>query len=236
MAAGAFLTGLSKTGVPGLGVLSVAFFANALPARESTGALLPLLIAADVFGVLFFRKHASWAHLWKLFPWVLAGIIAGYFALGRISDNSVQRLIGGILLAMIALHCWRRLQADGRFSALPHSRWFAAPIGIMSGFATMMANAAGPVMTLYLLAVELPKLAFIGTGAWFFMLVNITKVPFSANLGLITPQSLQLDAILLLPMVPGALLGPVILRHINQAKFEIMVMVLAGLASLRLLF
>lgn len=236
MAAGAFLTGLSKTGVPGLGVLSVAFFANALPARESTGALLPLLIAADVFGVLFFRKHASWAHLWKLFPWVLAGIIAGYFALGRISDNSVQRLIGGILLAMIALHCWRRLQAGGRFSALPHSRWFAAPIGVMSGFATMMANAAGPVMTLYLLAVELPKLAFIGTGAWFFMLVNITKVPFSANLGLITPQSLQLDAILLLPMVPGALLGPVILRRINQAKFEILVMVLAGLASLRLLF
>ena len=110
------------------------------------------------------------------------------------------------------------------------------PIGIMAGFATMMANAAGPVMTLYLLAVEMPKLAFIGTGAWFFMLVNITKVPFSANLGLITPQSLQLDAILLIPMVPGALLGPVILRHINQAKFEIMVMVLAVLASIRLLF
>jgi len=236
LALGAFLTGLTKTGVPGLGVLSVAFFANALPARESTGALLPLLIAADVFGVLFFRKHASWAHLWKLFPWVLAGIFAGYFALGRISDNSVQRLIGGILLTMIALHCWRRLQANGRFSALPHSRWFAAPTGIMAGFATMMANAAGPVMTIYLLAVDLPKLAFIGTGAWFFMLVNITKVPFSANLGLITPQSLQLDAILLMPMVPGALLGPVILRHINQAKFEILVMVLAGLASLRLLF
>ena len=236
LALGAFLAGLSKTGVPGLGVLSVAFFANALPARESTGALLPLLIGADVFGVLFFRKHASWAHLWKLFPWVLAGIFAGYFALGRISDNSVQRLIGGILLAMIALHCWRRFQPNGIFSSLPHTRWFTAPIGIMAGFATMMANAAGPVMTLYLLAIELPKLAFIGTGAWFFMLVNITKVPFSANLGLITPQSLQLDAILLIPMVPGALLGPVILRHINQGKFEIMVMVLAVLASIRLLF
>src|SRR3954454_1886132 len=88
---GAFITGLSKTGVAGLGVLSVALFANALPARASTGALLPLLLCADVFGVAYFRKHASWSHLWKLFPWVVVGIVAGYFALGRISNDQVQR-------------------------------------------------------------------------------------------------------------------------------------------------
>src|SRR5437764_10362919 len=89
---GAFFTGLSKTGVAGLGVLSVALFANALPARASTGALLPLLLCADIFGVAFFRKHASWPHLWKLFPWVVLGIAAGYFALGRISNAQVQRM------------------------------------------------------------------------------------------------------------------------------------------------
>ena len=236
LALGAFLIGLAKTGVPGLGVLAVAFFANAMPARASTGALLPLLIVADVFGVVYFRKHAEWSHLWKLFPWVLVGIFLGYFALGTISDQHIRQLIGGILLGMVALHGWRRWRADNLAAALPHTLWFGALTGILAGFATMVANAAGPVMSLYLLAIELPKMAFIGTGAWFFLLVNLTKVPFSTRLGLISPPSLLLDAFLLLPMVPGALLGPIFLRHINQAKFETLVLVLAVVASLRLLF
>ena len=236
LALGAFLTGLTKTGVPGLGVLAVAFFANALSARASTGALLPLLICADFIGLAYFRKHASWSHLWKLFPWVLVGILAGYFTLGRISDAKVRWLIGGILIGMVAINCWRRWRSDRLSSAIPHTTWFAALTGILAGFATMVANAAGPVMTLYLLAIEMPKLVLIGTGAWFFMLVNTLKVPFSVQLGLITPQSLWLDAVLILPMIPGALLGPVILRHINQAKFEAMVLILAALAALRLFF
>ena len=107
---GALVTGLSKTGVAGLGVLAVALFANALPARASTGALLPLLLCADVFGVAFFRKHANWPLLLKLFPWVIVGVLTGYFALGRISNDQVQRLIGGILLAMVGLHFWCQRQ------------------------------------------------------------------------------------------------------------------------------
>src|SRR5512137_217764 len=108
LALGAFFTGMSKTGIAGLGVLSVAFFANALPARASTGALLPLLLCGDVFGVTMFRKHASWPHLWKLFPWVIVGVVAGYFAMGRLDNAQVQRMLGAILLAMVGLHLWRQ--------------------------------------------------------------------------------------------------------------------------------
>src|SRR6185369_6619185 len=86
LAAGAFFSGLAKTGIAGLGVLSVALFANALPARDSTGALLPLLICADVIGVAVYRKHADWRLLWKLFPWVAAGVVLGCFALGKFSN------------------------------------------------------------------------------------------------------------------------------------------------------
>ena len=148
LAVGAFVTGLSKTGIAGLGVLSVALFANALPARASTGALLPLLLCADLFGVAFYRKHANWAHLWKLFPWVVIGVVAGYFALGKISNAQVQQLIGAILLAMVALHFWRQRQADSLAARLPHTWWFAALTGMLAGFTTMVANAAGPVMVL----------------------------------------------------------------------------------------
>jgi uncharacterized membrane protein YfcA len=236
LALGAFFTGLSKTGIAGVSVLTVALFANALPARASTGALLPLLLCADVFGVGFFRKHASWPHLWKLFPWVVLGVVGGFFALDRISNAQVQRMIGAILLAMVGLHLWRQRRSGQLADALPHTWWFAALTGMLAGFTTMVANAAGPVMVLYLLAVGLPKLAFVGTGAWFFMLVNAFKVPFSARLGLITPDSLLMDAALVIPMVPGALLGPLILRHINQRAFEVIALVLTVAATVRLLF
>jgi len=236
LALAAFFSGLSKTGMAGLGVLPVALFANALPARASTGALLPLLLCGDLFGVAFFRKHASWPHLWRLFPWVSAGIVAGYFALGHVSNAQVQRMIGGILLVMVALHVWRQRQADQLTDRMPHTFWFAALTGFLAGFTTMVANAAGPVMGLYLLAIGLPKLAFIGTGAWFFMLVNAFKVPFSVHLGLIHAESLQMDALLILPMIPGALLGPVLLKRLNQRAFEIMVLALTVIAAGRLLF
>lgn len=235
LALGAFFTGLSKTGMAGLGVLPVALFANALPARASTGALLPLLLCADLFGMAFFRKHASWSHLWRLFPWVILGVVAGYFALGLVSNAQVQRMIGVILLAMMALHLARQRWSETFAKQLPHTWWFAALTGSLAGFTTMMANAAGPVMVLYLLAVGLPKLVFIGTGAWFFILVNALKVPFSVRLGLITWDSLLMDAALVLPMVPGALLGPVILRRLNQRMFEWMALGLTVVAALRLL-
>lgn len=236
LAVAAFSSGLSKTGIIGLGILPVALFANVLPARESTGALLPLLLCGDIFGVVYFRKHASWPHLWRLFPWVIAGVIAGYFTLGQVNNRQVQRMIGVILLAMLALNWWRGRQKGDLAARLPHSAWFAATIGILAGFATMMANAAGPVMIIYLLALGLPKLVFLGTAAWFFMLVNVFKVPLSVNLGLITPASLVMDGILLFALVPGALLGPRILQHINQRAFENMVLILTLAGVVRLLW
>ncbi len=140
-------------------------------------------------------------------------------------------------MGMVVLHIWRRKQPpEGLASRLPHSWWFAALAGTLAGFTTMLANAAGPVMALYFLAVGLPKLKFVGTTAWFFLLLNALKVPFSVNLGLITTQSLSLDAVLIIPMIPGAVLGPVLLRRINEHNFETMLLALTAAATLRLLF
>lgn len=234
LALGAFATGLSKTGIAGLGVLTVALFSNALPARASTGALLPLLVCADLFGVAFFRKHACWPHLWKLFPWVIVGVVSGYFAMGFVNDTQMRRLIGIILIGMIGVHYWRQFKPESAAS-LPHAAWFTAVIGVLAGFTTMIANAAGPVMILYFLAIGLPKLEFIGTGAWFFMMVNAFKVPWSVQLGLITPKSLLMDAILLIPMIPGAFLGPRLVQSLNQRAFEGLALTLTIVAAVRLL-
>jgi uncharacterized protein len=167
---------------------------------------------------------------------VIVGVVSGFLALDRISNTVVQRMIAGILLTMVGLHFYRQRKADSLAQSMPHTWWFAAITGVLAGFTTMVANAAGPVMVLYLLAVGLPKLAFIGTGAWFYMCVNAFKVPFSLKLGLINQESLLLDALLVLPMIPGALLGPVLLKHINQRGFELMVLALTIIAAVRLLF
>src|SRR5947208_3445095 len=148
LALGAFFSGLSKTGIAGAAVLTVALFANVLPARESTGALLPMLLCGDVFGVAFFRKHASWTHLFKLCPWVAAGVAGGYLALDHISSFQVQRMIGAILLVIVGLSLWRQFRPDQANSLVPHTWWFAALTGLVAGFTTMVANAAGPVMIL----------------------------------------------------------------------------------------
>jgi len=231
---GALLIGVSKTGIAGLGVLAVAIYANILPARQSTGIILPMLICADVVAVAAYRRHAVWGHLWPLFPWVVVGVVTGYFTMGHINDAQVRRGIGAILLVMVALHFWRRQRAGNE--PVPHTLWFSALTGVLAGFTTMLANAAGPVMILYMLAVGLPKMEFLGTGAWYFLIVNLFKVPFSFQLGLITPGTLQFNALLLPAVIAGALLGRLVVKHINQMWFETLALALTLVASARLLF
>jgi len=108
LVAGAFMVGLTKTGIAGLGILVVAVFTLAIPARQATGVILPMLILGDVFGVLLYRRHTEWRHLWRLFPWTGAGVVIGWLALGRIDGQQTSRLVGAILLLLLAVHFWRK--------------------------------------------------------------------------------------------------------------------------------
>lgn len=231
---GAFCIGVSKTGVAGLGVLTVAIYANVLPAKLSTGVILPMLIAADVVAVAVYRRHAQWSRLWRLFPWVAVGVVAGYLAMGRVEDGQVRKFIGVIVVVMVGLHVWRKYR--GGDDPVPHTHGFAALTGLLAGFTTMMANAAGPVMTIYLLAIGLPKLEFLGTGAWFFLLINVFKVPFSAQLGLIRADTLGFNALMLPAVLAGTWLGQKVIPRLNQQQFEWLALSLTLVAGLRLLW
>jgi uncharacterized protein len=221
-ALGAFLVGLSKTGIPGLGILSVALFALAFPARESVGLVLVILICGDLVAVSTYRRDASWPHLIRLFPWAAVGVVAGYFALGRIDDLQMRHLIGVILLGLVVFQYIRsRRPAAPEGKAQPARPWLAPLTGITAGFTTMVANASGPVMILYLLAMRLPKIVFVGTAAWYFLVLNVFKIPFSASLGLIYLSSLGV-ALWIAPFaIVGALFGRPIVKHLNQRQFEL---------------
>ena len=234
---GAFLIGISKTGIQGLGVFAVALFALIVPPRESVGLVLPILIAADVVAVTAYHQHAVWSHLWGLLPWAGIGIGLGYLALGRINNQQASVLIGGILMVLVALRVWRwRSPSDNADGTISRAWWSVAGVGIIAGFTTMVANASGPIMILYLLAMGLPKLEFVGTAAWFFFVVNLFKVPFSWSLGLINLNSLPLDLIVAPAAVGGALFGRQVIAHINQKLFERLMLLLTLLAAVKLLF
>jgi len=238
VALGAFLVGLGKGGLPGVGNLTVVLMALALPPKASVGILLPILISADVVAVLVYRRHALWRYIGRLAPWTVAGIVVGYFVFSRVNDAQVRVMIGVILLAMTAVHFfrkWLRRHATEE-DALPHHPVFIAATGMVGGFATMVANAAGPVAALYFIASGLPKYAFIGTSAWFFMLVNLFKLPFMVDLEIIDFGSLGFSASFMVYSVLGALTAPFLVRFINERFFELLIWVFIVVGGLKLVF
>jgi len=236
LALGAFTAGFSKTGIPGLGILFVAVFANLMPARQATGIVLPLLIVGDVFAVVSYRSHAQWRHLGRLLLPTAAGVLLGWLALRVADDRQTTRLIGGLLAVMLAVHLLRRARPESAEAASHAPLWLGVLAGVFAGFATQVANAAGPVMMLYLLAMRLPKLEFLGTSAVFFMAVNLFKVPFMVQLGLIQPRSLAVNLWLVPAVIAGALIGRVVAGRVNQRAFEAAALGLTGLATAKLLF
>ncbi|MCL7377866.1 sulfite exporter TauE/SafE family protein [Streptomyces sp. 35G-GA-8] len=277
LAAAAALVGFSKTAVSGANTVSLAVFAAVLPARESTGVLLPILIVGDVVAVLTYRRHAHWPTLWRLFPAVAAGVAAGTVFLLWADDAAVRTSIGAILLLMAGVTIWRRrggadsakekenekeneeektegipeehagaegaggteaaevAAGEGGAQTSSAGRVKARSYGVLGGFTTMVANAGGPVMSLYLLSAGFRKLGFLGTSAWFFLIVNTSKLPFSVGLGLIDGPSLLLDAALVLFVFPGALIGKACVDRIDQRLFERLVIGATVLGGLQLL-
>lgn len=234
--AGALMVGVSKTGIGGLSILAVALFAYIFPSsKQASGLVLPLLIFADVIAVISYRAHTQWRHLWKVFPWTAVGVVGGFFALGRISDHATRWMIGSIIMGLTALSCWRRYRGgrDGQELAI---HWSAAiGVGIIAGFVTLIANAAGPLMAVYLLSMRLPKLQYVGTAAMFFMILNLFKVPFMAALGLVTAASFKFNLVLFPAVLVGTQLGRWLLKRIDQRLFENLVLALSALAGLMLL-
>ncbi|HZK05615.1 MAG TPA: sulfite exporter TauE/SafE family protein [Actinomycetaceae bacterium] len=221
----ALIVGISKTSVSGFGVLAVMLFALVMPAKESTAAVLLLLIVGDVVAVWRYREHGDWVLLRRLLPYVIPGIALGALFLRVVDDDVLRRSIGAILAFFVIMQIVLRLRTTRRVTPerAPRRHHLAsAGYGTAAGFTTMTANAAGPVMTLYLLAAGVDKKAFVGTGAWYFLIVNVTKVPFSAALGLFPKSTLLLDLALVPVVLLGAFIGTRLTNVLSQRAFELL--------------
>lgn len=230
----AIAMGISKAGFSGMSLLHVLIFAFIFGARDSTGIVLPMLVAADVLAVRAFREHARWDYVRRMLPATAIGVALGFVLMGRIDDEAFKRLVGGIILAFTALHVLRTVRPTWFSDDVPHSRPFAWTIGLIAGVTTMLANAAGPIFTIYALAVALPKFELVATTAWFFLIVNLIKVPFSARLGLITADTLVLNAALVPAVFVGIAAGRWLTRRVPQQQFNAILLMFAAIGALRL--
>lgn len=231
----ALLVGFTKTGLTGLGVVIVPLMVVVFPDKTSTGALLPMLILGDIFAVVWYRQHARWGIVLRLLPWIIPGLLLGALALQRIRNEDFYPLLGGLILFFVVLQIVRDRGGEWLEKHLPHQWWFSALVGLMAGFATMVGNVAGAIMGIYLISMGLEKKEFMGTGAWYYLIVNCAKVPLSAGLGLITAQSLMFNLAVSPLVVIGAFAGLATFRHIPQKWFTRTILFLAALAAVKLI-
>jgi len=227
------LLGMAKTGVAGTGMIAVPLMALAFGGRESTGLALTLFIFADVLGVFYFHQYANWEHLRRLLPFALVGVVIGTLT-GRLIDDATFTLIMAIIIFMsLPIMVWQERRET---IEVPTSRWFGYGVGVLGGFTTMVGNLAGPVMVLYMLAMRFPKNQFIGTAAWFFFVINLTKVPFHVVAwGTITWNSLFLTSVFIPAVILGAWLGLFVVKRIPEQPYRWLVIATTFIAAIALI-
>ena len=221
---GAFIIGLSKAGLKGIDMVNVAIMAIVFGGKASTGIVLPLLCAADIMAVIYYHRHAEWSQFWRLIPWIIVGILIGVYTGRDLNEILFRRLMAVIIMVSVVIMLTMEFRKNVK---LPDNKLFAASMGTLSGFTSMLGNLAGAFSNLYFLAMRMPKNNFIGTAAWLFLFINYLKLPFQIiywnNIGF---SSLKTDLILLPAMILGFWMGIKIVSMIKDENYRKVVIVL----------
>lgn len=230
----AFIIGMSKTGIQGLSLISVPLMALAFGAKPSTGLILPILCAADLIAVLYYRRKAEWKYVFKLLPAALAGFVVALFVDKIVPPTEFKHLMGGCLAAIMLVMLWT--DRKGKENSLSSHWWFSPLFGLMGGFTTMIGNAAGPVMAIYLLSIRMPKYSFVGTNAWFFLVINYLRIPVQILAwDNITIWSLVLDVYTIPFVLLGGVAGILLVKRLPEKGFRNATTAATGLSVLMLL-
>ncbi|TPE49189.1 sulfite exporter TauE/SafE family protein [Maribrevibacterium harenarium] len=225
------LTGFSKFSVGGMGLLVLPIVMIAFPGPEALGAIVPLYLLIDILAVISYRKNISWKVLGRFLPLAMLGVLVGSQVLSDIDPNDFITLLGVIIMAMIGLGFF----LDAYPTSFMQKPWAAYSMGFAGGLISMMANAAGPIFSLFLLEQKLSKESYVSTRAWAFFLINLAKLPMYIGIGLITPASLTISAYATPGLLVGALFGYHFLKRVQPNHFKWLVRLLSTIAAVKLI-
>ena len=230
----ALLLGIAKSGIKGLAILIVTGLALVYGAKESTGILMPLLICGDILAVIYYKRHVKWVYLIKLLPWMVAGVLLGVVLGKDLPEDLFKSGMAVIILISVAMMYYWERKKDRK---VPNHWSFAALMGMMAGFTTMVGNLAGVFSNIYFLAIKLPKNEFIGTAAWLFFIINLFKVPFHIwSWGTINLASFQISLSLIPAVILGFVFGVSIVKKIKNDRYRQLILLLTGLGGLTIFF
>ncbi len=222
------LIGMAKTGVQGAGLLSVPLLAIVFGGQSSTGILLPILCFADMLGVMYYHRHADWTQLRRLFPWAAAGTLIGTVVGNAIDDRTFKTIMAVAILASVGMMVFMRRDEKAGHPGPLMGRF----TGVLGGFTSMVGNLAGPLMAVYFLIMRLPKLVFIGTSAWFFLVLNLFKVPFHVfHWKTIDLNTLYMDLTAVPVIIAGAGLGILVVRNLSEVIYRRFIIVMTIVAA-----
>jgi uncharacterized protein len=230
----AMLIGMGKTGLSGAGNIAIPLMAILFGGKPSTGIILPMLCMADVFGVMYYHRHANWKYITKLLPWAFGGVIIAAIIGNSISDHTFKNIIGISVLLSVGIMFWQDFKKDKL--NIPQRGWYSALFGFSGGFTTMIGNAAGPIMAIFLQSMRLPKNIYIGTGAWFFLIINYSKLPLQIIYWQnITWSTLKFDLILLPAIAIGAFLGIKLVNILPERAYRLFVLISTAASAILLM-
>ncbi len=228
------LLGMGKSGIKGLGAIIVTLMAIVFGGKSSTGILMPMMITADIFAVIYYHRHTQWFFLKKLLPMMVVGVVLGVWLGNDISEELFKQIMAVFILLTVLIMIWMdRTKTFG----IPKHWAFSGFMGLLSGITSMIGNLAGSFASIYLLAMRLPKNEFIGTAAWLFFIINVFKLPFHVFIWkTVTTETLQLNLVLAPAIIIGFLLGIQLVKLINNELYRKLVLLVTAIGALIILF
>jgi uncharacterized membrane protein YfcA len=223
--------GMSKGGLPGIGMLGVPILSLLISPVLAAVLLLPIFILSDVVGVWLYRRDYSAENLKILIPAGIGGVLIGWATAAYVSDQVVSFLIG---LLGIAFCLSRWLRRTSIVEARPVELGRGVFWGTMSGFTSFVSHAGAPPYQIFMLPQQLPKLVFAGTTTILFACVNLAKVIPYASLHPYSAATLWLSAALLPIAAFGTVAGKLFVQKLSEKWFYLGVQIALFLISLRL--
>ena len=228
-----FILGMGKAGIKGFSVIIVIILAFIFGERSSTGVLLPMLVFADIMAVIYYKRYVRWEYIIKLLPWMIFGVLIGVWVGNEIPEVIFKKMMAIIIIISVMIMIFFEKKKS---SIVPTNKLFSSSMGFLAGFTTMIGNLAGPIATIYFLAIRFKKNEFIGTAAWLFFIVNVFKVPFHIFVwNTVTVETLVLNTMLFPSILIGFIVGVGIVKKIPNAfyrKFILFVTAAGGVIML----
>lgn len=243
VAAAIVIQGISKSGFAGgAGILSLPLMMLVMPVDKVAATLLPLLILCDLNAIYHHRHNKDWTQILRIYIPACVGIVAGAFVWWKIGQDGVafyslliKRMVG-VIAILFGLYIIAKDRSMAWVSQHRAGKKTAVLAGVLAGFTSTIAHAAGPIVSLYMYSQGFGKSLFVGTVAWTFTLINLTKLPFYAYTGLIKTDVLLFDAWLVALIPVGSWLGHWMHHRVSEWWFSRIIMVLTLVAGVQLLF